>query len=434
MGMTYVQELYAQFLVFMENNPVVAGAISLWGLGVLTFLVKVITEKFWPFLKYQLITSVFFNSSSHNKLISDNALKFMKWFHEYDGIKWSRTLSIDNVENDYDDDDVLLGAGWGRHYFIWNGKLFWADKMKLDSQGTAAQKFEIKISTFGRSSKPIEKLVREFSIQPTENDMKVYRFEYGHWEKYATIKHRDFNTVIMNKQLKQNIIDQLDHFYSSEEWYESKGIPYKKTYILHGEPGTGKTSIISGIASKYRKHLCVLDFNEIPSTTALQVALQTVPKNCIVVIEDFDSCEATKTRESDSSIIDRNNLKNTMAGVSLNTSAILNALDGIIRLHGVVVFMTTNHLEQIDPAVLRKGRVDHIYKIEPFQDEEIKEYFTLVYGKHFPESAGRVFGEIKGCDIQALFLEYPNDHKTFFEKLPKYRHTEEYKHKYGSNL
>lgn len=434
MGMTYVQEAYAQFLVFTESNPVIAGAVSLWGLGVLTFLVKVITDKLWPLLKHQMTTSVFFNSGSHNKLISNNALKFMKWFHEHDGFKWSRTLSIDSVEKYHDDDDILLGAGWGRHYFIWNRRLFWVDKMKLDSQGTLAQKFEIKISTFGRSNKPIEKLVREFSIQSIENNMKVYRFDYGHWEKYATIKHRDFNTVVVNKKLKQNIIDQLDHFYSSEEWYESKGVPYKKTYILHGEPGTGKTSIISGIASKYRKHLCILDFSEILSTTTLQVALQTVPKNCIVVIEDFDSCEATKEREPEKPIIDRNNLKNTMASAPLSTSAILNALDGIIRLHGVVIFMTTNHLDQIDPAVLRKGRVDHIYEVEPLQDEEIKEYFTMVYGKHFPEPTEKVFGEIKGCDIQALFMEHPNDHKAFFEKLPKYRHTEEYKHKHGFNL
>ena len=43
---------------------------------------------------------------------------------------------------------------------------------------------------------------------------------------------------------------------------------------------------------------------------------------------------------------------------ALNLSCLLNILDGIIELHGVMVIFTTNYPEKLDEAFLRPGRID----------------------------------------------------------------------------
>ena len=42
----------------------------------------------------------------------------------------------------------------------------------------------------------------------------------------------------------------------------------------------------------------------------------------------------------------------------LSFSGFLNALDGVRSQEGQILFMTTNHKERLDPALLRPGRAD----------------------------------------------------------------------------
>ena len=111
------------------------------------------------------------------------------------------------------------------------------------------------------------------------------------------------------------------------------------------------------------------------------------------------------------------NFMNAVNDISLTT--ILNTLDGAVRLNDVVIFMTTNHLENIDPAVLRKGRVDHIYKIEYLKHNEIVDYINLMYkDTNFILDENIRFGEIAGCNIQDLFMEHKEDFNSFIASLP----------------
>jgi chaperone BCS1 len=51
------------------------------------------------------------------------------------------------------------------------------------------------------------------------------------------------DSVILDDGVAKEIIDDIKKFEDSEQWYKSKGIPWRRGYLLYGPPGTGKTSL-----------------------------------------------------------------------------------------------------------------------------------------------------------------------------------------------
>ena len=77
---------------------------------------------------------------------------------------------------------------------------------------------------------------------------------------------------------------------------------------------------------------------------------------------------------------DENDEMNQRQGLSF--SGFLNALDGIRSQEGQILFMTTNHIEKLDPALLRPGRCDVQVKIDNASEKQIIEIFR----RFFPAS------------------------------------------------
>jgi chaperone BCS1 len=61
-------------------------------------------------------------------------------------------------------------------------------------------------------------------------------------------------------------------------------------------------------------------------------------------------------------------------------SGFLNALDGVASGEERIIFMTTNHVEKLDPALIRPGRVDLIEKIDDATPEQARILFDRFYG------------------------------------------------------
>src|SRR5690606_10180375 len=121
---------------------------------------------------------------------------------------------------------------------------------------------------------------------------------------------------------------------------------HHRGYLFYGEPGTGKTSMISALANHFTKNLAVLSLNSIKTDEQLAEALANAPNNAFIVIEDIDACGVNVSRTHEEK----------QQGITF--SGLLNALDGIITADETVIFMTTNHIDRLDPALIRPGRVD----------------------------------------------------------------------------
>ncbi|KAG2179942.1 hypothetical protein INT43_003729 [Umbelopsis isabellina] len=130
-------------------------------------------------------------------------------------------------------------------------------------------------------------------------------------------------------------------FFTSSSLYRHQNIPYRRTYLFEGPPGTGKSSLIQAIAGHFQLNICMVNLSDSALTESTLICMMnTVPPNSLILIEDVDA------------LVARTNFQHG----GLSWSALLNCLDGILSQEGTVLFMTTNSAANLDAAFLRPGR------------------------------------------------------------------------------
>lgn len=416
-------ELFALYTEATKTNPVIAGLVGLWVMGLTTYLLRTVPQRLWRLLSLQCSTAVTFNTTG----IWESRVVFVAFSEWYGGTKWanqSRRLSLDAIPNtDHGPSDetrvakVVLGPGYGLHFFFADGWLFWFRKSVLDSSGSEAQKEQIELFCFGRDKRRIERVVERFKPKPpAANGIAIYTFADRWWARAATIPKRPLDSVIVAPWTFERITKQLHEFKERRDWYQANGLAHKLTILLHGVPGCGKTSLIKALASHYGSDIYTLNINEL-TDKSLACAIASTPKGAFLLLEDFDSALAVKARADKSQRRTQADAIDDAAAnfVGLSLTGVLNALDGIVPLDNNVVFLTTNHLDAIDAAVLRKGRTDLIVEIGPLGPAEVTAYVKHVYGR----TPDQTFPPIPGCDIQALVLEHKTDYEGFIRGLAR---------------
>ncbi|KAF8093801.1 hypothetical protein N665_0377s0013 [Sinapis alba] len=195
----------------------------------------------------------------------------------------------------------------------------------------------------------------------------------GHpWESVPFKHPSTFETLAMDPTKKEQIMDDLKDFVEGQMFYQKTGRAWKRGYLLYGPPGTGKSSMIAAMANYLGYDIYDLELTEVHSNSELRKLLMKTSSKSIIVIEDID-CSINLTNRNK-----RNGLKagphsydqETRSGSGLgeesgngNTitlSGLLNFTDGLWSCCGserIFVF-TTNHIEKLDPALLRSGRMD----------------------------------------------------------------------------
>ena len=168
------------------------------------------------------------------------------------------------------------------------------------------------------------------------------------WFKRKSKKPRSLESVVLDTNLSQKICADIKDFQNSSKWYLDKGVPYRRGYLLFGPPGTGKTSFTQAVAGQMGLDICYLNLsgNDLDDDD-LNRALNNAPKNSIILLEDIDGI-----------FVQRDSVSTEHQGRHVSFSGLLNALDGVRSQEGRILFMTTNHREKLDPALLRPGRTD----------------------------------------------------------------------------
>ncbi|KAK4477120.1 hypothetical protein RD792_016330 [Penstemon davidsonii] len=202
-------------------------------------------------------------------------------------------------------------------------------------------------------------LERSKALKEEKKTMKLHTLHYDNmhgydpWEAAVVLDHPStFETLAMDDELKNMIVDDLNRFLERKELYRKVGKAWKRGYLLFGPPGTGKSSLIAAMANYLNFHIYDLDLAEINSNSDLTKILMSTSNRSILVVEDIDAS------------IDLSDRNNKETKPSFDSFGLLNFIDGLWSSCGDerIVIFTTNHKEKLDPALLRPGRMDvHIH-------------------------------------------------------------------------
>jgi len=286
-----------------------------------------------------------------------------------------------------------------------------------------------------------------------------------------------FNT---NKSLKnvfgnhlKLIKERMDLFSNNPDWYKQKGIPYTLGILLHGPPGTGKTSIIKAIAKDTNRHIFNIKLYDDTTKTQLQnlffnenvkvikdgkTEIYNIPLNeRIYVMEDVD-CDNEllldrkyKTIKKNTKQPDNTEFQNSFefryddfipgqtqyssfstnqqqqqnntnkkhkypeieedTSEQLTLSFILNLLDGILETPGRILIMTSNYPEKLDKALIRPGRIDINLKVGYCDINMIKEMFQFFYNipLDLPENISECIKNITPAGLNKILLDNFNN-------------------------
>nr|CAB3455966.1 unnamed protein product [Digitaria exilis] len=190
-------------------------------------------------------------------------------------------------------------------------------------------------------------------------------YEYKSWS-YIDFDHpTTFETLAMDSAKKKEIMDDLDAFRSNRDFYRRTGKPWKRGYLLYGPPGTGKSTMVAAMANYLDYDIYDVELTVVNTNTDLRKLLIETTSKSIIVIEDID-CSLDLTG-------DRSRQRRRPAGATgtskddderprntVTLSGLLNFIDGLWSACGgerIVVF-TTNHADKLDPALIRRGRMD----------------------------------------------------------------------------
>ena len=371
-------------------------------------------------------------------------------------------------------------------------------KENINSYSLEIYSYELKL---GELKNFINGLKRKFIY---ERNNKLDNFKYFFDEHHVNVMRDSANTIKYstaptelvfkmtqfnsNKSLKnifgdhlKLIKERMDLFINNPDWYKEKGIPYTLGILLHGPPGTGKTSIIKAIAKDTNRHIFNIKLHQ--DTTKSQIhnlffnenvkvlkngqsEIFTIPLNeRIYVLEDVD-CDSDllldrKFKEEKKNEIlkkpmdfrhtfesryeqydlnnpnfssisynqvpqDKNNISYSTIDIPEDTSEqltlsyILNILDGILETPGRILIMTSNYPDKLDKALIRPGRIDINLEIGFCDENMILEMFSFFFNKEIKNKEFKINNNITPAQLNKILLDNFNNNEQAEEDILKY--------------
>ncbi len=362
--------------ILSGHNQFASGGLFLMLFGGAGVFLRSLPAHLWHLAERQATLSITVRDD-------DAAFSWVKeWFLEQRFLRRIRQVDLDTTVRG---EELALLPAPGVHWFWHAGRPFLVELRRTEeTKGRRERRVEsLRFLTLGRDRAFLQRFVEEVVASHRKrsgNSSCLYLYT-DYWAQVEAYAPRLLESVILKPGERDRLVADIERWRGARERYRRLGIPYHRGYLFYGPPGTGKTSLVSGLAAQFGMSIYALNLSELNDRT-LKAAVNEVPENSLILFEDIDCMRTGQDRSV------KAGKEEDRQGVTLG--GLLNVVDGFHAPENVLFVMTTNHVEVLDPALLRPGRIDYrllLGKAEESQKVEL--YRRFFPGAH--EAEARVF-------------------------------------------
>jgi len=360
--------------ILSGQNQFASGGLLLMIIGGISVWLRSVPETIWYWIVRQTTMII---------TVTDDDAAFVwvkEWFLEQKFLARIRNLDLDTTVRN---ERIAMIPAPGKHWFWYGGRPFevWFSRTENAHERVARRVESLTFRTLGRKRALLKRFVDDVVAchlrrQGVQSYLYTYNDGWDHVEGYAP---RLLESVLLEPGEKEHLMEDIAQFRKSKHRYQRLGIPYHRGYLFYGPPGTGKTSLVSAIAAHFGLSIYTANLTEFNDRN-LMSAVNQVPANSVLLFEDIDCMKSSQARADSLATTDA---KQNASQNGVTLSGLLNVLDGFYAPAGVLFVMTTNHVEKLDQALLRPGRIDYRLYLGKASDRQKVE----LYRRFFPDSS-----------------------------------------------
>lgn len=217
----------------------------------------------------------------------------------------------------------------------------------------------LKIIIFSKQHVKIRKwIMRNGGEFTPKNNVPIVYINEDTYPYLMNCNERHFNSIVMDSDLKKDLIEKLMVWKNDKEWYTEHQLVYKKGVLLYGKPGTGKSSIVKAISNMFNNALIITTDVESLSGYIRNILQyrKTYKDTIIILIEDIDMYFKDRKDNVDDNLSSEQNI-------------LFQLIDGAYSTDNTIYIATTNYLERLDDALVRPGRFDIRVNLEYYEKD-----------------------------------------------------------------
>ncbi|XP_012278887.1 mitochondrial chaperone BCS1 [Orussus abietinus] len=406
-----------EYVQTLSDNPYFGAGFGLFGVGAAAALLRKGTQVGMVLFRrhYMITLEVPCRDKSYQWLL--------QWITRI-GARETQHLSVETSFEQKDTGHVKTKYDFipsiGTHFFRYNGN--WIRVERTREQQTLDLHMgvpweTVQLTAFGRNRNiyfNILEEARQMALKEHEGKTIMYTALGSEWRQFGhPRKRRPIDSVVLDTGIAERILNDCKEFINNPGWYSDRGIPYRRGYLLYGPPGCGKSSFITALAGELERGICVLNLSERGLTDdRLNHLLAVAPQQTIILLEDIDA--AFTSREESKEV------RAAYDGLNRVTfSGLLNCLDGVASTEARILFMTTNYLDRLDPALIRPGRVDVKEYIGWCSASQVEQMFLRFYkgpvavarelAQQFADKVIMQKKNVSPAQIQGFFMFHKNN-------------------------
>ncbi|XP_036712848.1 mitochondrial chaperone BCS1 isoform X2 [Balaenoptera musculus] len=282
----------------------------------------------------------------------------------------------------------------GNHFIWYQGKWIRVERsreMQMIDLQTGTPWESVTFTALGTDRKVFFNILeeaRELALQQEEGKTVMYTAVGSEWRPFGyPRRRRPLNSVVLEQGLADRIVRDIREFIDNPKWYTDRAL-----------------------AGELQHSICLLSLTDSSlSDDRLNHLLSVAPQQSLVLLEDVDAAFLSRDLAAE------NPVKYQGLG-RLTFSGLLNALDGVASTEARIVFMTTNHVDRLDPALIRPGRVDLKEYVGHCSRWQLTQMFQRFYpgqaaslAETFADRVLQATTQISPAQVQGYFMLYKSD-------------------------